>query len=139
MRFQSVDFAEGVTPIDESFKRYQEGKNLRLCADQSSMNTIWLRPNMMAPLGYTMWVGSSLRKISIVSQQEYLAAQKNNVTKQYTCDFVPLQKGKNHIFGKWDFKVTSADTHINMRVNCANDKYLLDYIRIKIIDKNSPH
>lgn len=106
MRFQSVDFADGVTPVDESFKRYHEGKNLRLSADQSETNTIWLRPNMMAPLGYTMWVGSSLRKISILSQQDYLAQQKSNLTKQYTCDFVPLQKGKNHVFGKWDFKVT---------------------------------
>ena len=107
MRFQSVDLAEGVSVIDESFKRYHEGKNLRLDPAQSEAKTIWLRPNMMTPLGSTMWIGSTLRKISVVSQQEYLASQRNNVNKQYTCDFVPLQKGRNHIFGKWDFKVSS--------------------------------
>ena len=43
--------------------------------------TIWLKPNMMAPQGYTLWVGSSLRKIQIVSQQEYLTAQESFVSK----------------------------------------------------------
>ena len=63
---------------------------LRLCDSQSDLNTIWLKPNMMTPQGYTLWVGSSMRKISIVSQQDYLVSQMNYVSKQYTCDFVPL-------------------------------------------------
>ena len=109
---------------------------MRLCDQQSGLNTIWLKPNMMTPQGYTLWVGSSMRKISIVSQQDYLISQMGFVSKQYTCDFVPLQKGKNHVFGKWDFKVANDDTKINLHVSCPTDKYLQDYIRVKIIDKS---
>ena len=50
---------------------------------------------------------------------------------------MPLQKGKNHIFAKYDFKITSEETRINLRLNCPSDKYLLDYMRIKIVDKSS--
>jgi len=72
MRFASLQFPDGVPPIDENFKRYHEGKNLRLLPSQSGLKTIWLKPNIMAPQGYTLWVGSSLRKISVVTQEEYL-------------------------------------------------------------------
>jgi hypothetical protein len=91
---------------------------------------------MMAPQGYTMWVGSSLRKITVVSKQEYLQSQQSFVNKQYTADFLPLQKGKAHLFGKWDFKVTSEDTKLNMRISVPSDKYLQDFIRIKFISKS---
>lgn len=67
MRFTSKDFPDAVPGIDENFKRYHEGKQLRLTKDQSDLNTIWLRPNMMAPQGCTIWIGSSMRKISVVS------------------------------------------------------------------------
>lgn len=39
------------------------------------------------------------------------------------------------MFGKWDFKVASEETKINLRVSCPSDKYLQDYIRLKIVDK----
>ncbi len=108
---------------------------MRLDTSQTDLETIWLKPNMMAPQGYTLWVGSNMRKISIVSQQEYLASQCSYQSKQYTCDFVPLQQGKWHVFGKWDFKVTQDDTKINLRISCPSDKYLQDYFRLKIISK----
>ena len=92
---------------------------------------------MHAPLGFTLWVGSALRKISVVPQQDYLTAQKGFHSKQYTCDFLPLQKGKNHIFAKYDFKISSEDTRINLRLNCPSDKYLLDYMRMKVVDKST--
>ena len=76
-----------------------------------------------------------MRKIEIVSQQEYLTSQLGFTSKQYTVDFLPLQKEKNHIFAKYELKVTNEDTKINMKVSCPSDKYLLDYIRIKIVDK----
>ena len=34
MRFQSMDFLEGLQPVDESFHRYHEAKNLRLSPEQ---------------------------------------------------------------------------------------------------------
>lgn len=40
------------------------------------------------------------------------------------------------MFGKWDFKVANDDTKINLHVSCPTDKYLQDYIRVKIIDKS---
>ena len=76
-----------------------------------------------------------MRKISIVSQQDYLNSQRTFVSKQYTCDFVPLQQGKWHIFGKWDFKVSQEDTRLNLRISSPSDKYLQDYVRFKIFAK----
>ena len=58
MRLQSNEFPDDVAAIDETFSRYQEGKNLRLTPEQAGQKTIWLKPNMMAPQGYTLWVGS---------------------------------------------------------------------------------
>ena len=137
MRLAQKETPEGVQAIDQTFTRYHEGRNLRLQPDQSDLRTIWLKPNMMAPQGYTMWIGSSLRKITVVSQQEYLSSQLSFVNKQYSADFLPLQKGKSHLFGKWEFKVTMFDTKINMRVTIPSDKYLQDFIRIKFIKKSA--
>lgn len=49
---------------------------------------------------------------------------------------MPLQKGKNHLFGKWDFKVTSPETKVNLRVSFPADKYLQDHVRIKFLNKS---
>ncbi len=103
MRYTSNQFPAEVPMIDQTFKRYLEGRNLRLTPEQAALETIWLKPHMMAPQGFTMWAGSNLRKISIVSQQDYLVSQLNYVSKQYTTDFVPLAKDKTHVFGKWEF------------------------------------
>lgn len=42
-----------------------------------------------------------------------------------------------NVFAKYDFKVNDSNLHINLKVNCPTDKYLLNYMRIKIVDKNS--
>jgi len=41
------------------------------------------------------------------------------------------------VFAKYDFTVPEEDTHINLRVTCNSDKYLLDYMRIRIVDKSA--
>jgi hypothetical protein len=88
-------------------------------------------------MGYTLFIGAQMRKIEIVSHQEYLTSQLEYTSKQYTVDFTPLAKEKNHIFAKYELKVVNHDTRINLHINCPNDKYLLDYLRIKIVDKTS--
>ena len=93
MRFASSDVPENAK-IDETFTRYHEGKCLRLTPEQSACSTIWIKPAMMAPQGFHLWAGAALRKITVVSQQDYLISQKGYVSKQYNCDFVPLQKNK---------------------------------------------
>lgn len=62
---------------------------------------------------------------------------KGYITKNYTNDFLPLTAGKNHLFAKYDFKIPSEDTKINIKVSCNSDKYLIDYMRLKIVDKQS--
>ena len=42
-----------------------------------------------------------------------------------------------NIFAKYDFKVPDSDTPININVGCSSDKYLLNYMRVKIVDKSS--
>lgn len=134
-RFGSVGLPDDCEKIDLSFNKYFEAKNMRLIPCQSDENILWLRPNLIAPMGYTLFIGSQMRKIEIVSQQEYLTSQLGYTSKQYTVDFTPLMKEKNHIFAKYDLKIPVEDTKINLQINCPNDKYLLDYLRIKIVDK----
>ena len=46
-----------------------------------------------------------------------------------------LEKGKYHLFGKYDFQVTEADTAMHLKVDIPNDKYLLKYMRLRLIDR----
>jgi hypothetical protein len=46
-----------------------------------------------------------------------------------------LEKGKYHLFGKYDFQVTEADTALHLKVDVHNDKYLLKYMRLRLIDR----
>jgi len=45
------------------------------------------------------------------------------------------------MLGKYEFKIPEKqegedDTVLHIKVDTANDKYLLDYMRLKIIDRN---
>jgi len=137
MRFNSTDLPEGVEGLDVSLTKYLEGRKLTLGDNLTKQKTLWLKPNMNAPYGFSMWVGAAIRKIEAVPRQDYLSQVKGYHTKTYTCDFLPQQKGKNHLFTKHEFKIPTEDTRVNIRVNCNNDRYLLDYMRIKIVDKSS--
>ena len=77
-----------------------------------------------------------IRNISIVSLQDYLTSQRKFQSKQYTIDFAPLKAGKSHIFAKYEFKITDRLSRINLRVKCPSDPYLIQYMRMKIIDKS---
>ena len=41
------------------------------------------------------------------------------------------------MFVKYDFKVTQEDTIVNFKITNPNDKFLTDFMRLKIIDKKS--
>jgi hypothetical protein len=43
-----------------------------------------------------------------------------------------------NVFAKYEFKVTDSDMRLNIRVSCNTDKYLTNYMRLKIIDKSLP-
>lgn len=50
---------------------------------------------------------------------------------------MPLEKGKYHIFSKYDFQVSGeADLLMNLKIDIPTDKHLLKYLRLKVIDKN---
>ena len=40
------------------------------------------------------------------------------------------------MFAKYDFQIHEPDTHIQLKADIPNDKYLLKYLRMKLIDKN---
>jgi hypothetical protein len=44
------------------------------------------------------------------------------------------------MLGKYDFHINDdgSETKINLKVDTPNDRYLLNYIRLKIIDKSPP-
>jgi hypothetical protein len=102
-------------------------------ADQK---VIWLKPNFVCPLGFTLWAAGQVRKISIVPRSEYLVQQQQYTLKSYQSDFLPLEKGKYHLFSRYDFQVGDEELVLNLKVDIPADKHLLKYIRLKIIDKN---
>lgn len=60
-------------PIDVTFKSYLEGKLVTLNQLKTQQeHTIWLKPNIVAPQGYSMWIASLVRKISVVPRLEFL-------------------------------------------------------------------
>lgn len=78
-----------------------------------------------------------MRKIEIVSRQDYLSQQKQYFSKQYTADFIPQTANRMNVFAKYDFKVPDSETPININVGCQSDKYLLNFMRVKIVDKSA--
>lgn len=40
------------------------------------------------------------------------------------------------MFAKYDFQINDDETSLNIKVDIPNDKYLLKFMRIKIIDKS---
>ena len=82
-------------------------------------------------------MGSNLRNIEIVSRQDYLTSQHHFHHKQYTADFLPQTAGRMHVFCKYDFKVNDPVMRLNIKVACNTDKYLINYMRLKIVDKSS--
>lgn len=55
--------------------------------------------------------------------------------KNYSVDLPALEKGKYHLFGKYDFQVAEPDTALHLKVDIPNDKYLLKYMRLRVVDK----
>jgi hypothetical protein len=135
MRLKTLDLDESITQsIDTTFLKYMEGTQIRMSDNLSAEKTIWMKPQITAPQGSTIWAASTMRTISVVSHSDYMVQNKGYHQKNYTLDFLPLQEGRNHLFARYEFKVTSPDTVFYLKTNCS-DKYLLDYLRLKIIDK----
>lgn len=109
---------------------------MKMLPHQFQTNTVWLKPIFNAPLGFQLFIGTMMRKIEIVSRQEYLSQQKHYFLKQYTADFLPQTAHRMNVFAKYDFKVTDSESPININVGCQNDRYLLNYMRAKIVDKS---
>lgn len=99
--------------------------------------TIWLKPKQFAPLGSSIWVGTSMRKVEFVPRTDYLQQVKQFHQKHYTTDFLPLTAHRAHLFAKYDFKIADDETRLNIKVGCNTDKYLLEYVRLKIVDKDA--
>lgn len=129
---------ESSPPVEALFKSYIEGKLLNITGALADQHVIWLKPNIVAPLGYTLWAGGTVRKISVVPKADFLVQQKQFHLKTYQSDFLPLEKGKYHLFAKYDFKVPESHPELvmNLRVDVPADKYLLGFMRLKVVDKS---
>lgn len=105
---------------------------------------IWLKPEFNCPQGATVWVASQLRKVSIVSKTEYLQEQKKYFAKTVSSEHLPLQAGKYQLLGKYDFTIAekaggaedaTEGTVVNIKVDAPADRNLLNYMRVKIVDR----
>jgi len=110
------------------FRSYFEGKLLNLPPHQSSS---FLAPTFNAPLGYSLWLASPSRKISILSQSEYMAQQEGFTQKTYSFEHLPLEKGKYTLLCRYNFIVQAEDTLV-FNVDMPNDRFLLNSMRIVI-------
>lgn len=107
----------------------------------SGQNCIWLKPEFNCPQGATLWIASQLRKIKIMSKVEYLQEQAAYHVKQVTFDYQPMQADKYQMLAKYDFTIPepeegAADVTVQLKVDTPADRYLLNYMRIKIIDRS---
>lgn len=41
-----------------------------------------------------------------------------------------------NVFAKYEFKVQDDNMRLNLKVTCNSDKYLTNFMRLKIKDKN---
>jgi len=119
-----------------TLRRYLESKTFKLIPDLNDPNTLWMKPFFNAPFGFAIWMGAAMRNISIVSLQDYLTSQRKFNTKTFNIDFLPLKAGKSHIFAKYEFKITDKLSRINLKLKCPSDPYLIQYMRMKIVDKS---
>lgn len=71
-RFLSVEQSDDDPKIDFSFLKYFEGITMKILPHQLQTNTIWLKPIFNVPLGFHMFIGTMMRKVEIVSRQDYL-------------------------------------------------------------------
>jgi hypothetical protein len=42
-----------------------------------------------------------------------------------------------NVFAKHEFKVVDSEMRLNIKVSCNSDKYLANFMRLKVVDKNS--
>ena len=77
-----------------------------------------------------------------MTKVEYLQEQKGFHPKQVTSDYLPLQAGKYQMLGKYEFQVPEKksedeeDMILNIKVDAPADRYLLNYMRVKIYDRS---
>lgn len=133
-RMQLVDCENESANVDFSLTRYFEAVNM--CLTDCTQPTVWFKPLINAPLGFCMFLGSNLRNIEVVSRQDYLNSQHGFTSKPYSCEFLPQTAGRMSVFAKYEFKVNEDNVRFNIRAGCSTDKYLSNYMRIKIIDKS---
>jgi len=67
-RMQQVDCADEKQGVDFSLTKYFEAVNYKFNEGCCSKSTIWFKPLLNAPLGHSMFLGSNLRNIEIVSR-----------------------------------------------------------------------
>jgi hypothetical protein len=123
--------------IDQNFKSYFEGVKFKFVGDMANQKCIWLKPEFNCPQGSTIWIASKVRKITVLSKVEYLQEQKQFHAKQVTLEYQPQQAGKYQLFGKYEFQIPDKDTLMHIKVDTPADKYLLEYMRMKIVDRSS--
>jgi hypothetical protein len=49
-----------------------ESMQFRLTGNLATQKTLWLKPNVVAPQGYTLWAASNFRTITVVPKSEYM-------------------------------------------------------------------
>jgi len=142
-RIRQVDCElEGAELINQNYTSYLEGVQHRVRGDMAQQACIWLKPEFNCPQGATVWVASQLRKVSVVSKAEYLQEQKQFFAKQVSSEHQPLQAGKYQLLGKYDFVIPekaegeAEDTIVHVKVDTPADRDLLNYMRLKIVDRS---
>ena len=117
--------------IDVLFTYYFSGQMLEF----PNLSKIILKPQFYAPLGYSLIIASE-SKIDILSHTQYCIEEQNLYSKVYQVEQGNLEKEKYSLLFKFDFNPTESDTECQFILK-TEDKYLYQFLRMKIIDKSS--
>jgi hypothetical protein len=123
--------------VNLNFRSYFEGKVISFLGTPQERPVIYMKPNFVAPQGYVLWLAGLSRKVSVITKAEYLTQTRPTTVKNYTADLPLLEKGKYHLFAKYDFQIPEGGdpTVLHLKVDIPADKYLLRYMRVRLVDK----
>ncbi|CAI2360433.1 unnamed protein product [Moneuplotes crassus] len=129
------DSEEDSDPLNQNdllFTYYFSGKVLEF----PNLAKIILKPHIYAPLGFFIGISSDC-KIDILNHTQYCIEEQKLHSKKYEIQQGNLQKEKYSLLFKFDFNPTEQDTECQFILRTA-DKYLYNFMRLKIIDKSCP-
>jgi hypothetical protein len=85
-----------------------------------------------------MCIASNTREIEVVTRKQHMQEREQYFVKTYSQDYLPQQPNRFHQFGRYNFEITEEQgpVRVNIKLDTPADRFLLDYMRIKVVTKD---